>query len=92
VTDLLFPAKTSKEPSCTNVPRLTVTRLQKLDLVTLLEPFDEATQALQGDGVTLSVVIPALVGVDDELASCTPQLPTLRCNVMCNGSTTDFKN
>jgi len=64
-----------------NVPRLTVSRSQVLDLVTLLEPFEEATQALQGDGVTLSSVIPALIGVDDTLANCNTQLPTLGRNL-----------
>jgi hypothetical protein len=49
---------------------------------TLLEPFEEATQALQGDGVTLSVVIPALVGIDDALACYNnTALPTLRRNL-----------
>ena len=80
-TDTLLRAKTSKNPVVANVPRLTINRSQVLDLVTLLEPFEEATQALQGDGVTLSSVIPALIGVDDTLANCNTQLPTLRRNL-----------
>jgi hypothetical protein len=82
VTETLFRAKTSKNPVVANVPRLTINRAQMLDFVTLLEPFEEATQALQGDGVTLSVVIPALVGIDDALACYNnTALPTLRRNL-----------
>jgi len=46
---------------------------------TLLDAFEEPTQALQGDGVTLSSAIPALIGVD--LSNCNTQLPSLRCNL-----------
>jgi len=35
-----------------------------------LSPFEEATNALQGDGITISSVIPALLGIDDMIASC----------------------
>jgi len=40
------------------------------DLVSLLEMFEEATNSLQADTVTSSVVIPAVLGVDSMLAAC----------------------
>lgn len=60
-------AKGSKNQAA--VPRLSVSRMQVLDLLRLLDPFYEATQSLQGDGVTSSLVIPAIMGIDDLLRS-----------------------
>lgn len=81
VSDTLLKAKTCKVTRSTKVPRLTVQRTQIHELVSLLEPFDEATQALQGDGVTLSRVIPALLGIDESLANCGTQLINLKRNL-----------
>lgn len=79
-TDTLVRAKTSKGTS-SKVPRMTIQRSQVLELVSLLEPFDEATQALQGDNVTISRVIPALLGIDDSLINCGTQLIALKRNL-----------
>jgi hypothetical protein len=54
VSDTLLTAKTCKVTKSSKIPRLTVQRTQILELVSLLEPFEEATRALQGDDVTLS--------------------------------------
>jgi len=46
--------------ACSNtIPLLTATRLQIADLVSPLEHFEEATNSLQADNVTASLVIPA---------------------------------
>jgi len=52
-----------------NVPRLSATRAQPqiTDLVSLLEMFEEATNSLQDDIVTSSVVISAILGVVDSM-------------------------
>jgi hypothetical protein len=78
VCDTLFKAKTTKGSKGSSVPRFTVSRAQILDIISLLEPFEEATIALQGDGVTISRVIPALVGIDETLATCKTQLTGLQ--------------
>ena len=58
VTELLTTAKNTKGTGL--VPRLMTTRSQVEDLVglSLLDTFEEATNSLQADGVTSSVVIP----------------------------------
>jgi hypothetical protein len=76
-SDTLLKAKTTKS---TEVPQLTISRAQVHELISLLEPFEKATHALQGDGshydgVTISRVIPALIEIDDSLASSKTQLP-----------------
>ena len=77
VTDTLSRARAAR-PSITKVPRLVTSKSQVTELISLLEPFDEATLALQGDGVTASLVVPAMLGLDAELASCKTQLIQLR--------------
>ena len=67
VTDTLKKARNSK-PSV-NTPPLSGKRAQLTDVVGLLENFEEATNSLQGDGVTVSMVIPAILGIDELLAA-----------------------
>ena len=43
-------------------PLPSTTRSQLVELATILLPFAEATDILQGDGLTASLVIPTLVG------------------------------
>ncbi|XP_062872014.1 v-myb avian myeloblastosis viral oncogene homolog-like 2a isoform X2 [Trichomycterus rosablanca] len=50
-------------------PALRVDRERAADAVGLLEPFEEAVQVLQGDGVTFSLVIPSIIGIDRTLAA-----------------------
>jgi len=61
-----------------SVPRLSATRAQITDLVSLLDMFEEATNSLQADTVTSSMVIPAILGVDRMLAACDTQYNTFR--------------
>jgi len=74
---MLFKAKTIKGSKGTSV-HLIVLRAQILVINSLLEPFEEATIALRGDRVTISRVIPALVGIDETLATCKTQLNGLQ--------------
>lgn len=50
-------------------PLVIAKKEQVIDILGLLEPFAEALQTLQGNGVTISMVIPALVGLDQTLES-----------------------
>lgn len=59
-------------------PKLSVSRKQVLDLISIFEPFEEATNALQGDQITISQVIPALLGIDDVLNSLSTQFQSLQ--------------
>lgn len=76
VSEILVRAKNSKGTG--SVPRITVTRSQIYDLVNLLEMFEEATNCLQSNGVTASVVIPAILGIDNMLADSNTQFNTFR--------------
>ncbi len=67
VTDTLKKARNSKP--AVNTPTLSTTRSQLCDIVGLLENFEEATDSLQGDGTTISMVIPAILGIDELLAA-----------------------
>jgi len=69
VVDVLARAKNMQGAG--HVPRLSSTRSQVEELVSVLEPFEEATNILQGDGITSSVVIPAILGIDTSLAENT---------------------
>ena len=79
VTETLSKAKTAK--GSVKISRLTVSRYQVADLVALLEPFKEATMALQGDGVRSSLIIPALLGIDDSICNSPTQFTTLQQNL-----------
>lgn len=76
VTETLKRARTAKPP--TSASPLVTTRAQLVDLVGLLENFEEATNTLQGDGVTISMVIPAIVGMDEQLAAQKTQYQTFQ--------------
>jgi len=66
VIDILGRAKSTTGSG--HVPRMTATQSQVQDLVSILEYFKEATNVLQGDGITSSMIIPAILGVDTSLA------------------------
>jgi hypothetical protein len=76
VGEVLAHARTT--PGTKAVPRFTVSRSQLRDLVLIFQPFEEATNALQGDGVTVSSVIPALLGLDNYLAKLHTQFSNLQ--------------
>lgn len=71
-------AKAKATPDTSTVPRLTVLRSQVVDLVSVLTPFEEATNTLQGDEVTSSLVIPALTGLDYVLSSAQTSFTSLQ--------------
>ncbi|XP_068191354.1 v-myb avian myeloblastosis viral oncogene homolog-like 2a isoform X2 [Antennarius striatus] len=52
-------------------PLVMVKRDQVIDILAHLEPFEEALQVLQGNGLTYSYIIPSLVGLDKTLESLT---------------------
>ncbi|KAM6977363.1 v-myb avian myeloblastosis viral oncogene homolog-like 2a [Aplochiton taeniatus] len=60
----------AKEPS-NSPPMVRAKREQVVDILALLEPFEEAIQILQGDGVTFSLIIPSLIGLDKTLETRT---------------------
>jgi hypothetical protein len=88
VVDTLQQARNAK---AAKVPRITVSRASMLNLIALLEPFNEATDALQSDGVTLSMVIPAVLGIDEALEKCETRLGCLK-NALRHGLTDRFQN
>ena len=69
---------TGMRTASSSVPRFTVTRQQILDVVHILEPFEEATNCLQGDGITISSVIPALIGIDAVLSQLQTNFTSLQ--------------
>ncbi|CAN9515766.1 unnamed protein product [Ophioblennius macclurei] len=48
-------------------PLVIAKRDQVIDILGLLEPFEEALQVLQGNGVTISHIVPTLLGLDKTL-------------------------
>jgi hypothetical protein len=76
VAEVLGKAKASKGAG--NIPRFSATRSQIEDLVTILQPFEEATNSLQADGITISMVIPAILGIDRLLAISDTQFVTFK--------------
>uniref|UniRef100_A0A8C9V7X3 Zinc finger BED domain-containing protein 4-like n=1 Tax=Scleropages formosus TaxID=113540 RepID=A0A8C9V7X3_SCLFO len=69
VMALLAQARIEAKDSLSSPPAVWAKREQVLDIIHLLEPFEEAIQVLQEDGVTFSLVIPSLIGLDKTLAS-----------------------
>uniref|UniRef100_A0A1A7WAY0 Myeloblastosis oncogene n=1 Tax=Iconisemion striatum TaxID=60296 RepID=A0A1A7WAY0_9TELE len=69
VMTLLAQARIEATDSASAPPLVMVKREQVVDILGLLEPFEEALQVLQGNGVTISLVIPCLAGLDKTLES-----------------------
>ncbi|XP_029994515.1 v-myb avian myeloblastosis viral oncogene homolog-like 2a isoform X2 [Sphaeramia orbicularis] len=69
VMTVLAQARIEANDSASAPPLVMVKREQVLDILGLLEPFEEALQVLQGNGVTSSYIIPSLVGLDKTLES-----------------------
>ncbi|KAI4897635.1 hypothetical protein NFI96_015827 [Prochilodus magdalenae] len=67
VMALLAQARKEATDSTISPPIIHVMREQVVDVIGLLEPFEEAIQVLQSDGVTFSLVIPSLIGLDKTL-------------------------
>ncbi|KAM7404445.1 hypothetical protein PAMP_011790 [Pampus punctatissimus] len=70
IMTLLAQARIEANDTASTPPRVMVKREQVIDILGLLEPFQEALQVLQGNGVTISFIIPSLIGLDKTLESC----------------------
>ncbi|MBN3270386.1 MYBB protein, partial [Polyodon spathula] len=67
VMTLLAQARIEAKDSSSSPPPVRAKREQVLDIIGLLEPFEEATQVLQAEGVTFSLIFPSLIGLDKTL-------------------------
>ncbi|XP_040901715.1 v-myb avian myeloblastosis viral oncogene homolog-like 2a isoform X2 [Toxotes jaculatrix] len=66
---LLAQARIEANDTASAPPLVMVKRDQVTDILSLLEPFEEALEVLQGNGVTISFIIPSLIGLDKTLES-----------------------
>lgn len=69
VMTLLAQARIEANDTASAPPLVMVKREQVVDILSLLEPFEEALQVLQGNGVTVSSIIPSLIDLDKTLES-----------------------
>ncbi|XP_067382142.1 v-myb avian myeloblastosis viral oncogene homolog-like 2a isoform X4 [Channa argus] len=69
VMTLLAQARIEANDTSSAPPLVMVKREQVVDILSLLEPFEEALQVLQGNGVTISSIIPSLIDLDKTLES-----------------------
>ncbi|XP_070696271.1 v-myb avian myeloblastosis viral oncogene homolog-like 2a isoform X2 [Pempheris klunzingeri] len=69
IMTLLAQARIEANDTASAPPLVMVKREQVIDILGLLEPFGEALQVLQGNGVTISFIIPSLIGLDKTLES-----------------------
>ncbi|XP_034167516.2 v-myb avian myeloblastosis viral oncogene homolog-like 2a isoform X1 [Pangasianodon hypophthalmus] len=67
VIGLIAQARKEENDSSDSPPVIHVRWDQVVDIIGLLEPFEEAIQVLQSDGVTFSLVIPSIIGLDKTL-------------------------
>uniref|UniRef100_A0A8C7LFI2 Uncharacterized protein n=2 Tax=Oncorhynchus kisutch TaxID=8019 RepID=A0A8C7LFI2_ONCKI len=72
VMTLLSQARIEAKDSSSSPPMVRAKREQVVDIIGLLEPFEEAIQVLQSDPVTFPLIIPSLIGLDRTLET----LPT----------------
>ncbi|XP_060793106.1 v-myb avian myeloblastosis viral oncogene homolog-like 2a isoform X2 [Neoarius graeffei] len=75
VISLIAQAQKEDNDSTVSPPVIHVRWEQVVDLVGLLEPFEEVIQVLQSDGVTFSLVIPSIIGLDKTLELKTTMYP-----------------
>ncbi|KAK0137764.1 Myb-related protein B [Merluccius polli] len=66
---LLAQARIEAKDANSTPPLVRAKREQLVDILGLLQPFEDAIQVLQKPGVTISFVIPSLVGLDKMLES-----------------------
>ncbi|XP_033943909.1 v-myb avian myeloblastosis viral oncogene homolog-like 2a isoform X1 [Pseudochaenichthys georgianus] len=69
IMTLLAQARIEANDTASVPPLVMAKREQVIDILGLLEPFEEALQVLQGNGVTFSFIIPSLIGLDKALES-----------------------
>ncbi|XP_070961654.1 uncharacterized protein [Oncorhynchus clarkii lewisi] len=72
VMTLLSQARIEAKDSSSSPPMVRAKREQVVNIIGLLEPFEEAIQVLQSNAVTFSLIIPSLIGLDRTLET----LPT----------------
>lgn len=91
VLSVLGQARIEAKDSSNSPPQLRAKREQVLEVIGLLEPFEEAIQVLQGEGVTFSLIIPSLIGLNKTLES-RPCSYAHFCKELRSGLHTHFKN
>ncbi|XP_034392171.1 v-myb avian myeloblastosis viral oncogene homolog-like 2a isoform X2 [Cyclopterus lumpus] len=69
IMTLLAQARIEANDTASAPPLVMAKREQVIDILGLLEPFEEALQVLQGNGVTISFITPSLIGLDKTLES-----------------------
>ncbi|XP_041654273.1 v-myb avian myeloblastosis viral oncogene homolog-like 2a [Cheilinus undulatus] len=67
IMTLLAQARIDANNTASAPPLVIVKREQVIDILGHLEPFGEILQVLQGNGVTISFIIPCLIGLDKTL-------------------------
>ncbi|XP_067303081.1 v-myb avian myeloblastosis viral oncogene homolog-like 2a isoform X2 [Pseudorasbora parva] len=90
VMSLVNQAHTDEKSCHVCPPVVNVTRDKVVDFVGLLEPFEEVVQVLQEDGVTLSLVIPAIIGLDKTLETKATKF-SLFCSSLRSGLRSYFQ-
>lgn len=66
---ILAQARIEAHDTASAPPLIMAKREQVIDILGLLEPFEEALQVLQGNGVTISYITPSLICLDKTLES-----------------------
>lgn len=90
VMTLLNQARTEAKSCHICPPVVHVTRDQVVDFVGLLEPFEEVVQVLQEDGITLSLIIPTIIGLDKTLETKATKF-SFFCSVLRSGLRSYFQ-
>ncbi|CAJ1085564.1 v-myb avian myeloblastosis viral oncogene homolog-like 2a isoform X2 [Xyrichtys novacula] len=67
IMTLLAQARIEANDTASAPPLVRVKREQVIDILSLLEPFGETLQVLQGSGATISFIIPSLIDLDKTL-------------------------
>ncbi|XP_041859355.1 v-myb avian myeloblastosis viral oncogene homolog-like 2a isoform X2 [Melanotaenia boesemani] len=91
VMTLLAHARIEATDAASAPPLVMVKREQVADILGLLEPFEEALHVLQGNGVTISFIIPSLIGLDKALESRATNY-THFCKALRTGLKTHFQS
>uniref|UniRef100_A0A3Q0QVU7 MYB proto-oncogene like 2 n=1 Tax=Amphilophus citrinellus TaxID=61819 RepID=A0A3Q0QVU7_AMPCI len=90
VMTLLAQARIEASDTASVPPLVMVKREQVTDILGLLEPFEEALQVLQGNGLTVSFIIPSLIGLDKTLENRVTNY-THFCKALRTGLCTHFQ-
>ncbi|KAM4562989.1 v-myb avian myeloblastosis viral oncogene homolog-like 2a isoform 2-T2 [Odontesthes bonariensis] len=91
IMTLLAQARIEATDAASAPPLVMVKREQVVDILGLLEPFEEALQVLQGNGAAISFIIPSLIGLDKTLESRVTNY-THFCKALRTGIYTHFQS